>query len=263
MNKTISIFLFSLMISFILSGCKKESSNNNCAGVNIGVTANMSYTGSITVNVSGGVAPYQFSINGSVFQSGNIFDNRYPDGTYTITVKDVNGCQGSAMLTLAGNICLDARDGQYYSVVTIGSQIWMAKNMNYATSSGWYCLDDIPANCDTFGKLYEHYAALSACPNGWHLPDKSEFITLLSYFGTSAYPHLIAGGDSGFNGLFAGQKLPSGVYDSGRLMGMWWASSESVAGYADGLQLSSYSNTAMTFQGLLFSNSFSVRCIKN
>ncbi|MEP7165723.1 MAG: choice-of-anchor L domain-containing protein [Ferruginibacter sp.] len=46
--------------------------------------------GSITVTATGGKAPLQYSSNGTTFQSGNFF-NLSP-GTYTITVKDANGC---------------------------------------------------------------------------------------------------------------------------------------------------------------------------
>ncbi len=46
--------------------------------------------GSITIEASGGVAPYGYSIDGVTFQSENIFTN-LPPGTYTITIRDSNG----------------------------------------------------------------------------------------------------------------------------------------------------------------------------
>lgn len=49
-------------------------------------------TGAITVSgVSGGVAPYTYSINGVNFQSGTTFTG-LTNGTYTITVRDASGC---------------------------------------------------------------------------------------------------------------------------------------------------------------------------
>ncbi|MCX2738923.1 gliding motility-associated C-terminal domain-containing protein [Pontibacter anaerobius] len=49
--------------------------------------------GSISVgNITGGTAPYTYSINGTTFQSGTSFTG-LASGEYTITVKDANGCQ--------------------------------------------------------------------------------------------------------------------------------------------------------------------------
>lgn len=45
----------------------------------------------ITVTASGGVGALQYSINGADFQPGNVFSG-LPNGTYTITVRDANGC---------------------------------------------------------------------------------------------------------------------------------------------------------------------------
>ncbi|WP_461491255.1 beta strand repeat-containing protein, partial [Pontibacter sp. HJ8] len=51
-----------------------------------------SRNGTITVNaVTGGTAPYTYSLNGTTFQSGATF-GAVLAGTYTITVKDANGC---------------------------------------------------------------------------------------------------------------------------------------------------------------------------
>jgi hypothetical protein len=55
--------------------------------------------GSITVTNANGVAPFQYSINGVNFQGSNTF-NGLASGTYTITVKDVNGCTGFVTKTI-------------------------------------------------------------------------------------------------------------------------------------------------------------------
>ncbi|MBS1742248.1 MAG: choice-of-anchor L domain-containing protein [Bacteroidetes bacterium] len=47
-------------------------------------------TGSITVTASGGLPAYQYSIDGSTFQGGNIFT--VPENTYNITIHDANNC---------------------------------------------------------------------------------------------------------------------------------------------------------------------------
>lgn len=56
--------------------------------------------GTITVFGSGGTAPYQYSINGNVFQPANVFVNLAP-GVYTVTVKDVNNCVATVTVTVA------------------------------------------------------------------------------------------------------------------------------------------------------------------
>ncbi|MBK9105841.1 MAG: T9SS type A sorting domain-containing protein [Saprospiraceae bacterium] len=44
----------------------------------------------ITIDASGGVAPYTYSLNGVDFQASNVFSDLGP-GTYSITIKDSNG----------------------------------------------------------------------------------------------------------------------------------------------------------------------------
>ncbi len=60
-----------------------------------------SSTGSITVNVSGGAAPYQYSLGNGQFGSSNVFSG-LSAGDYTVHVKDANGCTVSTTETLSG-----------------------------------------------------------------------------------------------------------------------------------------------------------------
>lgn len=55
--------------------------------------------GSITVSASGGNGTYEYSLNGGTYQTSNSFSN-LSVGTYTITVRDSNGCLGSTSRTL-------------------------------------------------------------------------------------------------------------------------------------------------------------------
>jgi hypothetical protein len=43
-------------------------------------------------NTTGGTGPYEYSLNGGPFQSGNDFSNNYILGQNTIAIKDANGC---------------------------------------------------------------------------------------------------------------------------------------------------------------------------
>lgn len=55
--------------------------------------------GSIAVTGSGGSIPYQFSINGGAYQSSGTF-SQLGGGTFTVSVRDVNGCENSTEVSL-------------------------------------------------------------------------------------------------------------------------------------------------------------------
>ena len=156
----------------------------------------------------------------------------------------------------------DSRDGQTYKTVTIGSQTWMAENLNfaytgvafyngaYASDSTSWCYYNAKSNCDIYGRLYTWSAAMDSagivsqkngavacgvgsmckpnsphrgiCPEGWHVPTQSEFDALYS------------GWDEEKNGIdaFGFGLLPAGFrYDGGPYMGIGengslWSASE-------------------------------------
>lgn len=77
---------------------------NPCSGVNITVSATVNNAttgqsnGSITASASGS-SGFTYSINGTTFQTSNIFSN-LAAGNYTITAKDANGCTGTTQATV-------------------------------------------------------------------------------------------------------------------------------------------------------------------
>ena len=78
----------------------------------------------------------------------------------------------------------DSRDNRTYKTVTIGTQTWMAQNLNYEMD-GSFCYDDLESNCTQYGRLYTWSDAIDACPTGWHLPSYKEWNTLIEAVGGS------------------------------------------------------------------------------
>jgi len=134
----------------------------------------------------------------------------------------------------------DSRDGKTYKTVAIGTQTWMAENLNYNANDS-KCYDNKPANCDKYGRLYDWNAAMKACPSGWHLPSDAEWQTLVNFAGGKE----IAGNKLNSSGgwhlpywsskatdEFGFSALPGGYGDAGGSFykvggdGHWWSSSE-------------------------------------
>lgn len=77
---------------------------------------------------------------------------------------------------------IDGRNSKTYRTIQIGTQIWMADNLNYPNGRG-ACWKGIESYCDTYGYLYTWEGAKIACPNGWHLPTEKEWQTMELFLG--------------------------------------------------------------------------------
>ena len=205
---------------------------------------------------------------------------------------------------------VDDRDNQTYKSVKIGDQVWMAQNLNYAynqkTRSGSassFCYGNEPDSCGKYGRLYLWSAALDSaaqfsddakgcgnevvcefegavrgvCPKGWHLPDTSEFRTLLNFVGDSSGTKLKA--NEAWKETYADpygfSALPAGGYDyrdedhsvyphfdyAGELTYFWSiVSRDHDDGYA--LAMDYYMTSAKLYWSYKY-NARSVRCLKD
>ena len=160
----------------------------------------------------------------------------------------------------------DTRDGKVYKTVKLGSQEWMAENLNYA-AEGSHCYEDKEENCEKYGRLYNWEIALDTsnrgcgdnfsgcrlrndfhprqgvCPDGWHLPEHSEWDTLFNFarehsegegVGSSLLAYdwddynekLYASDRFGFNILLAGISFKEEYTDLGVSTEFWTSSIE-------------------------------------
>ena len=202
---------------------------------------------------------------------------------------------------LAEGFLTDPRDGQTYKTVTIGTQTWMAENLNYGTANS-DCYNDNSANCTKYGRLYTWAAAMDSagtwstngkgcgyektcsptypvrgvCPEGWHLPNQTEWNALFAAIGgqsTAGQKLKAASGWISFSGItnedaFGFSALPAGVrYSLGDYYyegyyANFWSSTEYGSAYAYGMDL--YYNGGNANLGDYDKYvGFSVRCVKD
>jgi len=188
----------------------------------------------------------------------------------------------------------DSRDSQSYRTIVIGTQTWMADNLNFVTSDSW-CYGNNTSNCNTYGRLYTWSAAMGlssscnsslcasqvqsrhrgVCPVGWHIPSDAEWTALTNFVGSNAGTKLksqtgwntgsgsIPGTDAfGFSALPGGGRFTDGSFDNAGNWGDWWSATENDAGDARGRYMgwgSSLVNSGWDGKGY----GFSVRCLRD
>jgi uncharacterized protein (TIGR02145 family) len=171
----------------------------------------------------------------------------------------------------------DSRDGKTYKWVKIGGQVWMAENLNYATSTGSWCYENKGEYCKTHGRLYDWKTAKTACPAGWRLPSDAEWTILITFLGgkdeaggkmkeggTSHWksPNTGATNSSGFSGLPGGARSGSGGFSDVGYYGCWWSSTEGSSASAWKRYLG-YASGSVYHYNSDKECGFSVRCLRD
>lgn len=181
----------------------------------------------------------------------------------------------------SSNNFTDPRDGQVYPYKTIGSQIWMTKNLNY-NAQGSLCYGGSSSNCEIYGRLYDWNTAINVAPKGWHIPTREEWQTLISYLGGEDVaagkmksitgwdsPNEGATNSSGFTGLPAGARYDDGTFSELGERTYWWSSTPSVSVINGEEILTAFnmnievSNTFADEDTDLRTYFYSIRCIKD
>jgi len=184
--------------------------------------------------------------------------------------------------------------------ISIGSQAWMAKNLDIAkfrngeaipeakTASAWFtaaeakkpvwCYNEFNSeNGVKYGKLYNWYAVNDArglAPEGFHVPTDVEWTRLINQL----IGDMVAGSKlksktdwfnngngtntSGFTALPAGYITESGLFFGLSELGCWWSSTED--GTADALSRDiSHENSQVRRYNAPKTEGLSVRCVRD
>lgn len=177
-----SVYFYDMHVVDVYGACNDLSSSSNMpkSSSSFAISSSSQKTNSVNFSSSREIE-FRFSSMGSFDESSSSFNQFNPNLEY-------------GKLT-------DSRDGQTYKTIVIGSQTWMAENMNYASPAS-QCYGNETVNCTIYGRLYLQSDAIAICPEGWRLPTGDEARSLLGNKASA----LLAGDDNstGFSALLGG-----------------------------------------------------------
>ena len=222
--------------------------------------------------------------------------------TYTLVWSISNLCNrtsdqvnisfsSGAAFQQCGDTLTDTRDFQRYPTVRIGTQCWMARNLNVGDmilglsspsnngSIEKYCYVNNTANCTEYGGLYQwgemmNYSTLEGaqgiCPTGWHIPASSEWLVLANFLGGTTLaggamkepgiahwqsPNTGATNSSGFTALPGGRRESKGGFNFINAEVNYWSSSSYIA------YTLYYNTTQIQTQSTVSSLGYTIRCV--
>ncbi|MCH2023958.1 MAG: hypothetical protein MK207_15890 [Saprospiraceae bacterium] len=188
------------------SGCAIVASVN----VDNNVSTNGGSDGQATVTQTCAIAPitYLWSDNQITQTAVGL-----SAGSYCVTITDANSCTFTDCVFISepsgppafvcGDPLIDIRDGKVYTTVQIGTQCWMAENLNIGTQVHSlnnnqtnnsiiekFCDGNSSLKCDIYGGLYQWQEMMDyvyvegtqgICPVGWHVPTDAEWCILENF----------------------------------------------------------------------------------
>ena len=203
--------------------------------------------------------------------------------------------------TFSSNAIEDV-EGNFYDQINIGTQVWLKENLKttkyrdgssinkvtdaktwFLTLSGPFYGEKFEDSIDfyNYGRIYNSAAILDSrklCPVGWHIPNDSDWNTLVAILGGEA----IAGGklkeasgwtsdpivsiESGFSALpgrypskytISPYGTPTTIYNYTSNCAYWWSSDLTVRGILD------YNSAVIKTPVGSIGSAYSIRCIKD
>jgi uncharacterized protein (TIGR02145 family) len=247
------------------------------------------------IRLKGGI-PLGGTFSGPGVSGGYYYPNLAGAGTHQITYTYTNAslCTASKSLQIhelanspstCGKALTDPRDNRQYATIQIGTQCWMAENLNFGNVlsstqdqrdncvAEKYCYNDNPANCVNLGGIYqwdelmlfdETPASQGLCPPAWHIPTENDWNTLFAVFinnGFAGNP-LKYSGYSGFNALLSGARHVNKGWNFQGFATFFWSSTRHGAdkAFAHGMN---DPDPSVSLYLSSRANGFSVRCVKD
>jgi len=181
-----------------------------------------------------------------------------------------DGGSGSGLSSSSSGGGGSGNDIANYKKKQIGSQVWMAENLNYNVS-GSKCYGNTESNCAKYGRLYDWATAMALpagcnssscasqvgakhrgiCPSGWHIPSNDDWNVLMKHINPSCSNNNMCAGvgtklkatsgwnangngtdEFGFSSLPGGSGGSDGNFSDVGNGGVWWSSTEDDSGGA-------------------------------
>ncbi len=302
-----------LMILALISCEKKDIATIPVLTTNVvsDITAGSATCGG-NISDDGGVSVSERGVCWSIEQTPTEDDNKTTDGTGTGSFTSLltglqpntnyyarayainsSGTGFGNTLSFTTSATVTDIDGNVYNTINIGTQVWMAENLNvrhYRNGdpipnvsgeqqddlvTGAYCsYDNKEDNRSTYGLLYNWYAVndnRNICPEGWHIPTMDEWETLaatgleLKETGTEHWksPNVCEPNSSGFEALPGGNCGFDGNFNALNETGYLWTADEEDDENAWVTLIDHYNSGLSGWGNMNKCAGCSIRCIKD